>query len=98
MGVVKIGGYYRRAKNSDGRIDGIALTNATANNRFLLMTKGRTTIQGYFHSIYFGTDIMYYNMNDSAKFGIDPLEDGKFKINQEPYVLRKTYDNSCEII
>ena len=101
MGVVISSGNLRRAKNSDGYIDGIALNDAAPNGYCRFMTRGRLSISGLSNYIIYrvpGQQTEYYNVAENSKWGISTANDGMFDIDSIPKLVKKTYNDSCEII
>lgn len=101
MGVVYLTqNRVRRAKNTDGYIDGIALDDM-ANGQFgRIITSGYVSPNAYNIANYSESEVAYFttiddypsnvfNDNDLGSCGIDTANDGIFKYGQTPYVLRK---------
>ena len=88
MGIVFTSNGMRKAKNSDGFIDGICLDDTSLGQYGRVITMGYLYYQsGYFKqwfTLYHGTNVF----DEGSKFGIDPNNDGNFTINATPSILR----------
>lgn len=96
QGVVFTENGARRAKNSDGYIDGIALDDIAAGQLGRFITNGYIFNQTYRNANY---NAMYFTTLDNSKTqkyngitaGIDPNNDGFFLIGQSPVLLSEVY-------
>ena len=92
MGVVILQNGVRRAKNSDGYIDGIALDDIAEGQYGRIITKGYIYTQVYRTALYAAN---YFTTLDNSisqetlqSYGISDTQDGVFKAGQSPILLK----------
>ena len=96
MGVVLTRLGYRRAKNSDGYIDGIALENIAENQYGRIITSGYIYNKKYYNATYraqyFTTeDNVTTQMFENLKLGISATNDGVFDKDATPKLLQQVH-------
>ncbi len=99
MGIVFTSLGVRRAKNSDNRIDGVALDDGAIGKIIRVITKGSICIQDTRYSLLKVSGFpLWYNMSMGQGIGISNSQDGYFDTNSLPHVLKRASENSAELI